>query len=71
MSSGMTTLNQTIGAMQNYAKWIQLALLCISKLKMFIKTLQMMLKKDLIHQIMKSIHHCLKEKIKSDSINER
>ena len=27
----------------------------ILKLKMFVRTLQMMLKKDLIHQIMKSI----------------
>ena len=33
------------------------------KLKMLIKILQMMLKKDLIHQIMKSIDHCWQEKI--------
>ena len=38
--------------MQNYAKWIQIILSFILKLKMFMKVLQMMLKKDLIHQIM-------------------
>ena len=32
---------------------------------MFISTSQMMLKKDIIHQIMKPIDHCLKEKIKN------
>ena len=37
--------------MQNYAKWIQIILSFILKLKMFMKVLQMMLKKDLIHQI--------------------
>ena len=42
----------------------QTALPFILKLKMFIKTLQMMLKKDLIHKIMKSIDHFLKEKFK-------
>ena len=34
------------------------------KLKMFMKILQMMLKKDLIHQIIKSIDHCLQERLK-------
>ena len=34
------------------------------KTKVFIKILQMMLKKDLIHQIMKSIEHNLLERIK-------
>ena len=34
------------------------------KTKMFMKTLQIMLKKDLIHQIMKLIDRCLQEKIK-------
>ena len=34
------------------------------KTKVFIKILQMMLKKDLIHQIMKSIDHNLLERIK-------
>ena len=45
MSFGITILNQSIGAMQNYATWIQIALSCIFKLKMFFKTFQMMLKK--------------------------
>ena len=34
------------------------------RMKIFTKTLIMMLKKDLIHQIMKLIDHCLQEKIK-------
>ena len=42
----------------------QVALLFILKLKMFMKTFPMMLKKDLIHEIMKSIDHCLQERIK-------
>ena len=33
-------------------------------LRIFMKTLQMMLKKDLKHQIMKFIDHCLQNKIK-------
>ena len=33
---------------------------------MFMKTLRMMLKKDLIHQIMKSIDHYQKEKTKDE-----
>ena len=52
MNFGMIIFNQNIGTMQNYATWIQKALLCIFKLKMFMKTLRMILKKDLIHQIM-------------------
>ena len=36
--------------MQIYATWIHLKL-CILKLKMFVKTLQMMLKKDSTHQV--------------------
>ena len=31
---------------------------------MAMKALQMILKKDLIHRIMKSVDHCLREKIK-------
>ena len=31
--------------------------------KKFVKILQMMLKKDLIHQLMKSMDHCLQERI--------
>ena len=36
----------------------------ILKLKMFVRTLQMMLKKDLIHQIMKSINQFQQQKTK-------
>ena len=46
---------------------IVLSLLFINKvilLLMFMKTLQMILEKDLIHQILKSIEHCLQEIIK-------
>ena len=50
--------------MQNDVTWIQIALSFMLRVKMFIKTLKMMLKKDLMHQIMKSIDHCLQEKIK-------
>ena len=65
MNFSMIILNKNISKMQNYATWIQIVLLFIIKLKIFMKTLQMMmLKKDLIHQIMKSIDHCLQEKIK-------
>ena len=48
--------------MQNYAIWIQTVLLLISKQKISMKLLEMMLKNDLIHQIMKSIDHYLQEK---------
>ena len=54
MSFGMIILNQS---MQNSTICIQTALLYIMKLKMFIKTLQMMLKKDLIHQIIQLTDH--------------
>ena len=53
---GMTTLNQSIKTMQNYATWVQTALLFILKLKIFMKILQMILKKDLI-QTMNAIDH--------------
>ena len=56
----MIILNQIIKTMRNYATWIQTALLFIFKLKMFIKTLQIMLEKDLTHQIMKFRDHCQK-----------
>ena len=52
---------------QNNAKLYYMdteSLLFILKLRMFMKILQMMLKKDLIHQIMKSTDHYLQEKIK-------
>ena len=52
---------------QNNAKLYYMdteSLLFMLKLRMFMKILQMMLKKDLIHQIMKSTDHYLQEKIK-------
>ena len=64
MNFGMVILNQSINTVQRYATWIQIVLLFILRLKMFIKAFQMMLENDLIHQIMKSIDHCLQQKIK-------
>ena len=58
----MIILNQSISKIQNYVIWIQIALSFISKVKMFMKILQILFKKDLIHQIMKLIDHCLQEK---------
>ena len=60
----MTRLNQGIRIMQNYAIWMQTVLLLISKKKIFMKILQMMLRNDLIHKIMSATDHYLKEKIK-------
>ena len=65
----MIILNQSISKMQNYVTWTLTALLSILKPKMFMKILQMMLKKDFIHQIMKLnaislIDHCLLKKNK-------
>ena len=45
MNFGRIILNQSIKTMQNYATCIQISLLFILKLKIFIKILQMMLKK--------------------------
>ena len=60
MNFSIIILNQSINKMQNYGTWIQIALSFILRLKMFMKTSQMMLKKDdLIHQIMQSKEHCL------------
>ena len=53
----MIVLNQNIKTMQNYVMWILKALLFMLKLKIFKKILQMMLKKDIIHQITKLIDH--------------
>ena len=69
MNFGMIILNQSISKMQNYATWIKMAIInmnnkFILKLKMFMKILQIMLKIDLIHQIMKSTDHCLQKIIK-------
>ena len=61
---GYIILNQSIRTMQNYATWIQTVLSLILKQKISMKILLMMLKKHLIHQIMKSIDHYLKEGIK-------
>ena len=52
MNFGMIILDQIIRAMQKYTTQIQTALLFILKLKLIMKTLQIMLKIDLIHQIM-------------------
>ena len=70
MNFCMIILNQNMTTMQNYATWILALLLLILKLKIFMKILQIMLKKDLIHQIMKVMDHCRKERIKNDCINE-
>ena len=70
MNFDMIILNQSIKAMQNYATWIQTALLFILKLKISIKILQIMLNKDLIHQIMKSLDYYLQESIKSHRPSE-
>ena len=61
MNFGMVILNQNIKTMQNYVIWILATLLFKLKLGMFMKTLQMMFKKDLINQIMKLIDHCLQK----------
>ena len=41
----MIILNQSISTMQNFTTWILIVLLIILKLKMFMKVLQMMLKR--------------------------
>ena len=58
MSFSMSVLNQSINTMENYATRIQITLSFILKLKMFINTLQITLKKDLINQIMQSKDQC-------------
>ena len=50
MNFGMITLKQSTKTKQNYAMWIQTALLFILELKIFMKTLLMMLKNGLTHQ---------------------
>ena len=51
---------------QNNAKlcYMDTVLLFILELSMLMKTLQMLLKKGLIQQTVKSIDHCLQERIK-------
>ena len=48
----------------NYATWIQMVLLFVLKQKISMKILLMMLKKDLIYQIINAIDHYVQEKIK-------
>ena len=43
MNFSMTILNQSIKTIQNYAIWIQITLLLILKLRISVKTLQMLL----------------------------
>ena len=57
MLLGLSTLEMYIKTRQNYAIWIQIALLFILKLKMFMKTLRMVLKQDLLQEIKKLIDH--------------
>ena len=71
MNFASVILNQNIERMQDYVTWIQIVLSSILKLKMYMNILLMMLKKDLIHQIMKLTDHGLQEKTKSYWINER
>ena len=53
--SGMVTLNQNMEIEQNYVTRILTALLFILKLKIFIKTLPVMLKNGLTHLTMKKM----------------
>ena len=46
-------VKQSINKIQNYVTWMQIILLLILKLKICMNILLMMLRKDLIHQIMK------------------
>ena len=64
MNFDIIMLNQGISKMKSSVIWIQKALLFKLELKMFIKILQMILKKDLIHQIMKSIENSLQKRIR-------
>ena len=62
MNFDIIILNQNIKTMQEYVMWILTALLFILKLNIFIWILQMMLKKDVIHRIMKLVDHYQKNK---------
>ena len=57
----MIILNQCIKTMQNFVTWIQTALLFTLKLKIFINKFQMIVKTDMMHQIMKLIDHYQKK----------
>ena len=61
MNFSMIILNQNIKTMQHCLIWILAALFFILKLNNFINILQTMLKKDMIHQIMKLIDHYQRE----------
>ena len=61
----MVILNQSNNRMQNYATWTQIALLNILRIKMFLKTLQIILKKYLTHQIMSQHKLLSKDKNKN------
>ena len=50
MNFSMITLNKSTKTKQNYVIWIQTALLFILKLKIFMKTLVVMLKNGLTHK---------------------
>ena len=63
MNFVMLILNQNIKTMQNLVTWILTALLFILKRKIFMKMLQMMLKKKMIHQIMTLIDHFQQKRI--------
>ena len=64
MSFGMIISNQNIKTMQDYVTRIQIILSLILKLKIFLEILQMIMKKYLVHQIMKLTEHYLQERIK-------
>ena len=64
MNFGMTILCQNTNKMQNYVTWIQIVLSLILKLKMLMKILLTILKKYLIHQIIRLIDHYPQEKNK-------
>ena len=66
MNFGMIILSLNMEIKQDYATWILIALLFILKLKIFTKTLLMMLKDGLIHlTMMKKIKdHFQQEKTK-------
>ena len=50
MNFGMITLNQSTKTKQNYAFWIHTSFLFILNLKLFMKTLLVMLKNGLTHE---------------------
>ena len=59
MNLSKIMLGQSVKMMQNYVTWIQRALLFILRLKIFMKILKMIMKKDLMHETLKMIDHRL------------